>query len=93
VRVAANGQVAWELLQSEGADLLVSDVEMPRLNGFELTANVRGSERFRDLPVVLVTSRNSDADKAKGLELGASAYLVKSAFDQDQLLKTVAQLL
>jgi two-component system, chemotaxis family, sensor kinase CheA len=93
VRVAANGQVAWELLQSEGADLLVSDVEMPRLNGFELTANVRGSERFRDLPVVLVTSRDSDADKAKGLELGASAYLVKSAFDQDQLLRTVAQLL
>jgi two-component system chemotaxis sensor kinase CheA len=93
VRVAANGQAAWELLQNEGADLLVSDVEMPKLNGFELTANVRGSERFRDLPIVLMTSRDSDADIAKGLDLGASAYLIKSAFDQDQLLKTVAQLL
>ncbi len=93
VRVAANGQAAWELLQAQGADLLVSDVEMPRMNGFELTTSVRASERFHDLPIVLVTARETDADKAKGLELGASAYLVKSAFDQDQLLKTIAQLL
>ena len=93
VRAAANGQAAWELLQAVGADLLVSDVQMPKMDGFELTASIRGSERFHDLPIVLVTALESDADKAKGLELGASAYLVKSAFDQDQLLKTVAQLL
>jgi two-component system, chemotaxis family, sensor kinase CheA len=93
VTAAANGEAAWELLQAEGADLLVSDVDMPKLDGFGLTANIRASERFRGLPIVLVTSRGSDADKAKGLELGASAYLVKSAFDQDLLLRTIAQLL
>jgi two-component system chemotaxis sensor kinase CheA len=93
VKVAANGQAAWELLQAEGADLLVSDVQMPKLDGFGLTAQVRGSQRFHELPIVLVTARETDADKTKGLELGADAYLVKSAFDQDQLLKTIAQLL
>jgi two-component system chemotaxis sensor kinase CheA len=92
VRVAPDGQAAWQMLQDYGADLLVSDVEMPNLDGFGLTATVRGSERFRDLPVVLVTARESEADKARGLKVGANAYLVKSGFDQGHLLETIAQL-
>jgi two-component system, chemotaxis family, sensor kinase CheA len=93
VMAVVDGETAWELLQAEGADLLVSDVEMPKLDGFGLTARVRSSERFHDLPIILLTARESDADKARGLTLGANAYLVKSSFDQDDLLKTVAQLL
>jgi two-component system chemotaxis sensor kinase CheA len=93
VVVAVDGANAWELLQERGADLLVSDVEMPRMDGFALTEAVRGSKRFADLPVVLVTARETDQDKARGIEAGADAYLVKSGFDQKNLLETIAQLL
>ncbi|MBI3767059.1 MAG: response regulator [Deltaproteobacteria bacterium] len=93
VDVAADGELGWQMLQERGADVLVSDVEMPRMDGFALTETVRGSARFRELPVVLVTARESEADKARGLRAGADAYLVKSAFDQRALLETIAQLL
>ncbi len=93
VQVAADGAVAWQLLQERGADLIVSDVDMPRMDGFALTEAVRGSKRFADLPVVLVTARATDADRARGAEVGANAYLVKSAFEQKNLLETIAQLL
>jgi len=93
VLVAADGQAAWQLLQERGADLLVSDVEMPRMDGFALAEAVRGSRRFRELPVVLVTALESDQDRARGIAVGADAYLAKSAFDQKNLLETIAQLL
>jgi two-component system chemotaxis sensor kinase CheA len=93
VLTAADGQAAWQLLQEQGADLLVADIEMPRMDGLALTQMVRNSKRFRELPVVLVTARASDQDKARGIEVGADAYLVKSAFDQRNLLETIAQLL
>jgi two-component system chemotaxis sensor kinase CheA len=93
VTTAADGQAAWQVLQERGADLLVSDVQMPRLDGFALTEAVRGSPRLRALPVVLVTGRASEQDRARGLQAGADAYLVKSGFDQRALLETVARLL
>jgi two-component system chemotaxis sensor kinase CheA len=93
VVAAADGAAAWRLLQEGGADLLVSDIVMPRMDGFELTEAVRASPRFRELPIVLVTARESERDKARGVEVGADAYLVKSAFDQKNLLETIAQLL
>jgi two-component system chemotaxis sensor kinase CheA len=73
--------------------LLVSDIEMPRMDGFALTEAVRASPRFARLPIVLVTAREAEKDKARGAEVGADAYLVKSAFDQKNLLETIAQLL
>jgi two-component system chemotaxis sensor kinase CheA len=93
VQAAADGSEAWQLLQERGADLVVADVEMPRMDGFDLTANIRRSPRFRQLPVVLVTALDSEQDRARGLEAGADAYLVKSAFDQRHLLETISQLL
>jgi two-component system chemotaxis sensor kinase CheA len=93
VLAAPDGAAAWRLLQERGADLIVSDVEMPRLDGFGLTAAVRGSKRFKDLPVVLVTARESEQDRARGAEVGADVYLGKSAFDQEGLLKVLGQLL
>jgi two-component system chemotaxis sensor kinase CheA len=90
---ATDGQQAWDVLQSKGADIVVSDIEMPGIDGFALTAAVRASARFRDLPVILVTSRETAEDKARGLDAGADAYIVKSAFDQRELLETIAQLL
>jgi two-component system chemotaxis sensor kinase CheA len=93
VLTAADGQAAWQLLHERGADLLVSDVEMPRMDGFVLAEAVRGSARFGKLPVVLVSARESDQDRARGIAVGADAYLGKSAFDQRNLLETIAQLL
>jgi two-component system chemotaxis sensor kinase CheA len=93
VIVAVDGSEAWRLLQDTRTDLVVADVEMPHMDGFALCEAIRGSARFRELPVVLVTALESDADKKRGLDVGADAYLPKSAFDQRQLLETIAQLL
>jgi two-component system chemotaxis sensor kinase CheA len=93
VLAAVDGAEAWRLLQEHGADLLVADLEMPRLDGLALTRQVRASPRFRDLPVVLVTAQGSEQARAAGAEAGANAYLVKSAFDQRSLLATIARLL
>jgi two-component system chemotaxis sensor kinase CheA len=93
VLAAVDGEAAWRLLQERGADLVVSDVEMPHKDGFELTETIRHSTRFAELPVVLLTARASDRDRARGAEVGADAYIVKSSFDQSDLIKTIAQLL
>ena len=95
VTVMVDGADAWAALQQRGAelDLVVSDIEMPRMDGFALTQAIRSSSHVADLPVVLVTARSSDEDKARGMEVGANAYLVKSTFDQTALLDTIAQLL
>jgi len=89
VQVAADGLEAWTLLQREGSDVLVSDVMMPRMSGFELTAKVRSDPRFKDLPVILVTAQESREDRERGVEVGADAYILKSAFDQESLLNTI----
>jgi two-component system, chemotaxis family, sensor kinase CheA len=93
VLAAPDGEQAFKLLQAHGADIVVSDVEMPNMNGFMLTEAIRGSQRFRELPVVLLTALGSEEDRARGLASGASAYLVKSSFDQENLLKTLRQLM
>jgi two-component system chemotaxis sensor kinase CheA len=93
VLTAVDGEAAWQVLQEQGADLVVSDIEMPRMDGFALTEAIRRSLRFAELPVILLTSLASEADRARGVDVGADAYIVKSAFDQDDLLRTIAQLL
>jgi two-component system chemotaxis sensor kinase CheA len=93
VMTAADGEQAFKLLQERGADIVVSDVEMPNMDGFGLAKAIRASQRFKDLPVVLLTALSTDEDRARGLASGADAYLVKTAFDQDNLLKTLKQLM
>jgi two-component system chemotaxis sensor kinase CheA len=93
VLVATDGAEAWRLLREHGADLIVSDVEMPNMDGFELCRTIRAHPRFSRLPVVLVTSRASDEDRHRGVEAGANAYLVKGAFDQTSFLATIGRLL
>jgi two-component system, chemotaxis family, sensor kinase CheA len=93
VTVAGDGAEAWRLLQANRCDLLLTDVEMPEMDGFELTSKVRADQRLRDLPVVLVTARDSDEDLERGITAGADAYVVKGAFDQERLLDTLRRLL
>ncbi|HZT09073.1 MAG TPA: response regulator [Chloroflexota bacterium] len=92
VRVAVDGMDAWTTLKSERCDLLVSDVDMPRMNGFELTARVRRDPALESLPVVLVTALDSREDKERGIEAGANAYVVKSDMEQSNLLEIIRRL-
>jgi two-component system, chemotaxis family, sensor kinase CheA len=93
VKIAIDGVEGFTELKSSQIDILVSDIEMPRMNGFELTAKVRADKRLSELPIVLVTSRSTRADKEKGIEAGANAYIIKSNFDQNNLLDTIKSLL
>jgi two-component system chemotaxis sensor kinase CheA len=93
VSTAVDGADAWEQLQLAPVDLLVSDVDMPRLNGIELCRRIRSTPSLRDLPVVLVTSLDSPEDRRRGLEAGADAYVVKSDLHQGTLVDAVARLL
>lgn len=93
VHTAADGQEAWETLSRGEISLVVSDVEMPGMNGFELTSKIRSEERLSDLPVILVTSLESAEDRERGVVAGADAYIVKSDFDQGALLDVIRRLL
>jgi two-component system, chemotaxis family, sensor kinase CheA len=93
VETAADGLEAWQRLQTEPFDLVVSDLDMPRLDGFELTARIRASPRLSALPVVLVTALDAPADRERGLEAGANAFMVKSSVEESDLLEVVARLL
>ncbi len=94
VVACVDGQDALDHLRAgiDPVDLVVADVEMPRLDGFGLVAALRNEPAFAKLPVILMTSRGAQQDIARGLELGADAYLTKQRFDQGELLATVGQL-
>lgn len=93
VTTSVDGVEAWNLLKRENFDLVVSDVEMPRMDGFELTGNIRSDEKLSALPVVLVTSLGSREDKERGVDVGANAYITKGSFDQNNLLETIERLI
>ncbi|HZL46310.1 MAG TPA: response regulator [Opitutaceae bacterium] len=93
VKIAVDGMEAFTLLRAERFDLVVSDVEMPRLNGFDLTARIRADKKLAELPVVLVTALETREDREHGIDAGANAYLVKSSFDQSNLLEAVRRLI
>lgn len=92
VHAVVDGIEAWTALQERPFDVVVSDVEMPGMNGFDLTAKIRGESKWADLPVVLVTALESRQDRERGAEVGADAYIVKSSFDQSNLLEVVRRL-
>ncbi|MGQ9485842.1 MAG: response regulator [Desulfosoma sp.] len=91
VSTAVDGREALALLREQALDVVASDVEMPRMNGFELTRTMRQEEKLRHVPVVLVTSLDSREHREQDLEAGADAYIVKSAFDQSTLLDVLVR--
>ncbi len=93
VITAVDGAEAWRTIERQDVALVVSDVEMPHLDGFGLCERIRGNARTASLPVILVTSLDEPAQRARGLEAGADAYITKSSFDQDTLLDTVRMLI
>jgi two-component system chemotaxis sensor kinase CheA len=92
VTVAIDGMEAWQRLPEIEPDVLVTDVEMPQMDGLELTRRVKDSPRWQDLPVILLTSLGKPQQREAGLSAGADAYLIKSRFDQGELLETIRQL-
>jgi two-component system chemotaxis sensor kinase CheA len=93
VTTAVDGIDAMTRLKTEKFDAVVSDVDMPRMNGFNLTEKIRGDKKLAELPVVLVTALESREDRERGIDVGANAYIVKSSFDQSNLLETMRRLM
>ena len=93
VTTAVDGAAALTCLKTEEFDLVVSDVEMPRMDGFTLTENIRADANLQDLPLILVTSLGSREDRERGVAAGANAYIVKGEFDQNNLLQVIEKLL
>jgi two-component system chemotaxis sensor kinase CheA len=89
VTTAVDGEDALLKLHEKTFDIVVTDVQMPRLDGFRLTERIKKDGRFKDLPVILVTALQTEADKRRGIEAGADAYLTKAVFDQKRFLEIV----
>jgi two-component system chemotaxis sensor kinase CheA len=93
VRVAADGVEALELLRVKKADLIITDIEMPRMDGFGLVQALKADPGLKEIPVIIVSSLELAAHQERGRLLGADAYLVKRKFDQTELLITIQQLI
>ncbi len=93
VVIARDGKEALEKASQEKFDLVISDVLMPRMDGFELVTRLRREKNYKEVPIIIVTTRESDDDKRRGMEAGANAYLLKSDFTSEGLLETMERLL
>lgn len=93
VKSAVDGKQAWETIQKEKFDCVVTDIVMPKMNGFELLKLIKSSQNFSRLPVIVVTSHESDLEKQQGVASGADFYLVKSQFNTRILIDTIWSLL
>jgi two-component system chemotaxis sensor kinase CheA len=89
VVAAVNGVDALQKLASRAFDAVVSDIEMPSMDGLTLTERIRREPKYNELPIILVTSLASEEDKRRGIEVGANAYIAKPTFDQGLLLDTL----
>jgi two-component system chemotaxis sensor kinase CheA len=93
VVTAVDGADAWSKLGDRAFDAVVSDVEMPNVNGLALTEKIREVERYRDLPILLLTSLATEEDKKRGLDAGANVYMTKPRFDQQAFLESLRRLI
>lgn len=93
VKTSVDGVDAFTTLRTDEFICVVSDVEMPRMNGFELTKKIRTDKKYSEIPIVLVTGLAKKEDREKGIDSGANAYIVKSSFDQSNLIETIERLI
>jgi two-component system sensor histidine kinase and response regulator WspE len=93
VDVATDGAEGWNALRTGKYDLVVTDVDMPRMNGIELVKLIRADARLRDLPVIIVSYKDRDEDRLNGLDAGADRYLTKGTFQDDTFVNTVSDLI
>lgn len=93
VSVAVDGMEGWNMVRAGRFDLVVTDVDMPRMDGIELVSRIRADARLRGTPVMVVSYKDREEDRRRGLEAGADYYLAKSSFHDDALLDAVADLI
>ncbi|MBX8508678.1 hybrid sensor histidine kinase/response regulator [Pseudomonas cichorii] len=93
VAVAVDGMDGWNALRAEDFDLLITDIDMPRMDGIELVTLVRRDTRLQSLPVMVVSYKDREEDRRRGLDAGADYYLAKASFHDDALLDAVAELI
>ena len=91
--VAVDGVDAYSKLQEDTFDAVVTDIEMPNMNGFELTSKIKGDSRYSEIPVILVTTLESPKDMQRGMDAGANAYIVKGSFEKSNLTDTIRRLI
>ena len=92
VDTAVNGVDGWNAVRTNPYDLVISDIDMPRMNGIELVKKIKNNPRFNSLPVIIISYRDRKEDRVKGLEAGADYYLTKSSFQDDTLIEAVIDL-
>ncbi|MGK7945892.1 MAG: response regulator, partial [Microcystaceae cyanobacterium] len=89
---AVDGLDGYNKLKTRTFDGIISDVEMPNMNGFDFVAKVLQQPEYQELPIILVTSLAKDDDKRRGAQVGANAYIVKDQFNQEMLIETLDRL-
>jgi two-component system sensor histidine kinase and response regulator WspE len=93
VAVAVDGMDGWNMLRSEAFDLVVTDVDMPRMDGIELVSRIKADPKLQGLPVMVVSYKDREEDRRRGLDAGADYYLAKGSFHDDALLDAVEDLI
>ncbi|WP_166481813.1 hybrid sensor histidine kinase/response regulator [Scytonema sp. UIC 10036] len=93
VEVAVNGVDGWNAIRGGNYDLVVTDIDMPRMNGFELTSQIKSHAKLKHTPVIIVSYKDREEDRLQGLEAGADYYLTKSSFHDDTLIQSVIDLI
>lgn len=93
VDTAVNGVDGWNAVRLIKYDLVITDIDMPRMNGIEFLKNIRSDRKLQDLPVMIVSYKEREGDRAKGQEAGVNYFLTKSSFHDDTLLKAVKKLI
>ncbi len=93
VDVAVDGMDGWNAVRTGHYDLVISDIDMPRMNGFEFVEHIKGDATLRSLPVMIVSYKDREEDRTRGLEVGADYYLTKGSFQDETLLDAVADLI
>jgi len=93
VDVAVDGMEAWNALRAESYDLVVSDVDMPRMDGIELVGRIRRDQQMASLPVMILSYKDREEDRQRGLDAGADYYLTKGSFQSDGLIRAVTDLI
>ncbi|MCP4700199.1 MAG: hybrid sensor histidine kinase/response regulator [Gammaproteobacteria bacterium] len=93
VEVAVDGKEGWNAIRTSDFELLVSDVDMPRMNGIELISHVKQHEELKSIPVIIISYKDREEDRLRGLEAGANYYLTKSSFEDDSFINAVTDLI
>ena len=83
----------WNAARTSEYDLVVSDIDMPRMNGFEFVSMMKNDDRFRNIPVIIVSYKDREEDRQRGLEVGADYYLTKGSFHDESLIEAVIELI